>query len=708
MRVSVNWLKEFVEIPLDPRELKRTLRNIGLGVESIASANGDCVLDLEVTTNRPDCLSHYGVARELSTACRVPLKKIELTLKESSAPAAEAASIDLQSPELCARYCARVLRNVEVKPSPDWLIARLASIGARPINNVADATNYVLMELGHPLHAFDLERLHQHRIIVRRARPGEKLRTLDGVDRTLNQENLVIADAGRPVALAGVMGGTDSEITSATTSVLIESAWFDPLSIRRTAKSQGMHTEASHRFERGADIGIAPLALDRAAALIKELAGGEFLRGVIDVYPRPRRRETMTLRRAEIRRILGAEVLWEDVERILRSLGFAVARRGPEAWSVTPPSFRLDVTREVDLIEEVARHYGYDRLPSRLVPAPPHVERDLTREKELALAWSLTGLGYREIVTTSMTDPAEGAQFSGAAPVLIENPVSEDAAALRTSAAPSMLRALRWNLDRGTEDLHFFEMGKVYEAQTEGSPAERRVLMLGLAGHRRPGTVHETARELDFFDLKGDVETLLKVFGTRGLDFAVAGQPRQPGAGMEVVSGEANSAETKAPQYTETGGGAEYRCGSRLLAAFGALAEILRERYELRRPVWLAEIDLDYLLEFPLKSKSFQPFSKFPSVKRDFSLVAPSSVSYGDIARAIRETRIPELRSFTPADRFHGRSLGPNDYSLLLRVTFESLDHTLTGGEITQASEKLLEALAPLSIRLRGQPAGEQ
>ncbi len=291
MKLSYRWLKEFVDIPTDPRDLKSKLTDLGLGVESVSPFDEDWILDVEVTTNRPDCLSHYGVAREVATAYHTPLRKLEVILKEASSPVSGSISIEVANPELCARYCGRVLRKVEVRPSPEWLVRRLEAMGQRSINNIADATNYVLLELGHPLHAFDLERLSQHKILVRRAKAGEGLRTLDGINRELNSPDLVIADAERPVALAGIMGGEDSAITENTHSVLLESAWFDPVTIRHTAKAQGMHTEASHRFERGADIEMAPLALDRCAQLIQQLAGGEILRGMLDVYPRPLKRE---------------------------------------------------------------------------------------------------------------------------------------------------------------------------------------------------------------------------------------------------------------------------------------------------------------------------------------------------------------------------------------------------------------------------------
>src|SRR5437773_11787050 len=361
MRISLNWLREFVKIAAEPDKLKNDLKGLGLGVESVSAAGDDWIFDLEITTNRPDCLSHYGVAHELSTLYRTPLKRLDVRAIDSGASAESEVSIEIQDPDLCARYCGRVIRNVEVKPSPEWLKNRLEIVGVRAINNVADVTNYVLMELGYPLHAFDLARVRDKKIIVRRARAGERLRTLDGVDRALTADNLVIADGRRPVALAGVMGGEASEISSSTRSVLLESAWFDPVSIRRTSKAHAMHTEASHRFERGADIEMAPVALDRAAGLIAKLAGGEVLRGRVDVYPAPRRPRAIPLRSSEILRLLGADVPAKDVGRILSALGFQVAetksskskvesRRSKAAfdsrhstfdssWKVTPPSW---------------------------------------------------------------------------------------------------------------------------------------------------------------------------------------------------------------------------------------------------------------------------------------------------------------------------------------------------------------------------------
>jgi phenylalanyl-tRNA synthetase beta chain len=695
MRVSLNWLREFVDIPLDPKDVKQSLTVLGLGVEWAAESDGDSVLEVEVASNRPDCLSHYGMARELSTWYRKPLKRLEYTLKESRKRAANEVSIEIVDADLCARYCGRVVHNVQVRPSPAWLMKRLEAVGLRPINNVADVTNYVLMELGHPLHAFDLDLLRERRIIVRRGRPGELLRTLDGANRTLTSENLVIADAERPVGLAGVMGGQDSEISSHTRSVLVESAWFDPLSIRRTAKSLALHTEASHRFERGADIEMVPVALDRTAALMAELAEGEILAGVVDVYPHPKPVPYLTLRRAEVVRVLGTEISWEDVERILRSLGFQVERRGTDGWRVTLPSFRLDVTRPVDLVEEVARHYGYDRLPSRLRPAPPRAGRDAVRNKELAISSLLVSLGYRETITSPLVDPNENGRFTAAPPVILANPPSQEASALRSTPVPSMLQAIRWNLDRDQKDVRLFEMGKTYTSHPRGLPEERRVLAMGASGYRRLATVHESAKERelfglegeprDFFDLKGELEALLGVFDIRGLRFDSVSYPYyEPG-----LAGQFLAADT-------------VPSGERRLVLFGRLSSERAGEYKLRQASWLAEIDLECLMSFPLRSMQFQVYSKFPAVERDFSLKVPDEVTYRQIEQAVAGLELPEVASVRPVDLFHGGPVPAGKYSLLLRVTLQSQTHTLTSDEVKAAGKRILGVLEPLNVTLRG------
>jgi len=694
MKVSLNWLKEFIlPGPLPDRmlsgdvaELKERLPMLGLGVESVSplglpGGQFDWIFDLEVTTNRPDCLSHLGVARELAASFGSALRPLASTVSEASKRAIAAVSIEIIDPAGCARYCGRVIEGVRVGPSPDWLARRLEAVGVRAINNIADVTNYLLMELGHPLHAFDLERLHGRKIIVRRARAAERLRTLDGIDRTLVADDLVIADAERAVALAGVMGGEDSEISSSTRAVMLESAWFEPVGVRRTAKRHGLHTEASHRFERGADVEMARQAIDRAAVLIVELAGGQVLDGVVDVYPGRHARPQITLRPEEIQRILGAGISDGEVSRILRALGFEVERNSDGSWRATPPSYRVDVSREVDLIEEIARLYGYGRLPARVRPAPPSSQRDVRREKEHVLGAALTGLGYREIIAPTMVDPGENARFTSEEPVPLLNPLTHDASAMRSTAVPGMLRALRWNLDRGQNDLRFFEFGKVYTTSRrtdEGLPAERRVLTLGASGAGRPPRVDEKTRALDFFDLKGDLEVLFARFELGGLGFAASGYP-----------------------YHEAGVGGGFGVGTIELARFGQVSHAVMGEYKLRQPVYIAEIDLDQLLAFPLRHLAFRPFSKFPVLERDLSLVVPASVSYGQIAETLGGLGVEELQEFRPVDRFEGGPLPPGHYSLLLRINLQSPERTLTSEEADAIRHKMIEALKPLGVRLR-------
>src|SRR5579863_1085769 len=378
MKVLYNWLKEFVELTVPPEELRTRLSLSGTAVEAVDQTAAGPLLDAELTSNRADCLGHYGIAREAAVLYGLPLKRVDPHPRESSDQAATVARVQIDAPELCGRYTARVLRGVKVGPSPDWLRQRLEALGHASINNVVDATNYVMLELGHPLHAFDLDLLAEKRIVVRRARAGEKMRTLDGIERSLTSEMCVVADATRAVAIAGVMGGGDSEIRSSSRNILLESAWFDPVSIRRTSKALALRTEASMRFERGADMEMAETASRRCAALIQQIGGGELLVGVVDVYPGRAEAPLIELTRKEFLRVMGADVPDKEIEAILVGLGFAPARsdaaRGAAgssaaAWKCRHPSWRCDVAREVDLIEEVARIYGLDKFPSRLPSA---------------------------------------------------------------------------------------------------------------------------------------------------------------------------------------------------------------------------------------------------------------------------------------------------------------------------------------------------
>src|SRR5271154_3477915 len=521
MKVVYNWLKEFVDVTASPADLRARLSLAGVAVDSIEETAAGPVLDAEVTANRPDCLGHLGIAREVAAIYRLPLKPLHPKLKESAEKAADATRVEIAAPDLCGRFTARVLRGVKVQPSPDWLQQGLEAIGEKSINNVVDVTNYVMFELGHPLHAFDFDKLQEHRIVVRRAKPAEKIRTLDGVERTLTKDMCVIADAARAVSIGGVMGGAETEIGFSTRNVLIECAWFDPIAIRRTSKALGLRSEASYRFERGADLEMAEIASRRAAELIQQVAGGEILAGVVDVYPRREFPLKIELSRSELLRVMGSDVPDRDIEEILTALGFRPVRvdaTGADSrlgvWRCEQPSWRRDVTRGIDLVEEVARHYGFEKFPPRLPPAKQPAHRLPHADAQDRLRERLIGLGYQEIVEIPLVDPKRDALFrpEGVAPAVIGNPLAEDASVMRSTGIVSMLGALEWNLNHGQRNLRLFEIGKTYELR-EGAPVETSVLTLGATGLARDKTIHEPAREFSFADLKGDLDRVGELAG---------------------------------------------------------------------------------------------------------------------------------------------------------------------------------------------------
>jgi len=679
MKIVLDWLKEFVEVRVAVDKLRHDLTMCGVTVETLSEVGGATLLDLDITTNRPDLLSHVGVAREVGVLYDTPLKKISPRVREAAEAASSLARVDIEDPDLCHRYVAMVFRNLQIKAAPDRIRKRLEACGIASINNVVDVTNYVLLELGHPTHAFDLDTLAERRIIVRRARPGEKITTLDGVERTLKPHHLVIADATRAVALAGVMGGADTEISLRTRHVLLESAWFDPLTTRRTTKELGLRTEASHRFERGMDPEIALVAARRCAELIVEVAGGEVLGGAIDVYPRRWQAPKLTLRRSEILRVLGADVPDEAIERILRGLGFNVAGAGRDAWRVTAPPWRRDVTREVDLLEELARHYGYDKFPAHLPATRAAVVRQPHAEKEADLRRRLEALGYDEAISFSLVRPEDIRLFSPVEPIRLVNPLSEENSVLRTSGLVSMAQTLARNLNRGERDVRFYEIGKAYGIE-KGQRFERRVLTLGASGRLRENSLHESTRELNLFDLKGAVEAVLGPYELAPIRF----EPLNDTSAFDPVLSAAAWA------------------GKDGFAVLGQLSKGVAAAFKLRQPVWLAEVELEALYAQPLRGRRYQPLSRFPAVERDFSLLLEDGVSFGALRAAIERLQIPEIIRIVPVDRYRGAPVPAGRYSLLVRVTFQSAEQTLTDAQVNAFAERIVRTLeSELNARLR-------
>jgi phenylalanyl-tRNA synthetase beta chain len=686
MKVVYNWLKEFVDVSASPADLRARLSLAGVAVDSIAETAAGPVLDAEVTANRPDCLGHLGIAREVAAIYRLPLKPLHLKLKESTEKAGDATRVEIAAPDLCGRFTARVLRGVKVQPSPDWLRQGLEAMGEKSINNVVDVTNYVMFELGHPLHAFDFDKLQEHRVVVRRAKPGEKIRTLDGAERTLTKDMCVIADASRTVSIGGVMGGAETEISFGTRNVLIECAWFDPISIRRTSKALGLRSEASYRFERGADPEMAELASRRAAELIQQVASGDLLAGVVDVYPHRAPQRKIELSRQELLRVMGADVPDRDIEAILSALGFHPVRvdmnRGSDGsitavWECRQGSWRQDVTRGIDLVEEVTRHYGYDKFPACLPPAKlpayrlPHAEaQDRLRERIVAL-------GYQEIVEIPIVDTQRNELFrpEKLAPALIGNPLAEDASVMRSTGTVSMLRAMEWNLNHGQRNLRLFEIGKTYELR-DGEPVETQVLTLGATGMAQEKTIYEAAREFSFADLKGDLDRIGVLTG------AFAWQSGGPDwlAGSRAAQISLASQSSAAANF----------------GVAGQLARRIADMYKFRQDVFVAELKLEPLVagaEAADAARRFKSLPRFPAVERDFSLVLADGVTFAQVAQTIRSLRIDQVETIEAADLFRGGQVPVGKFSLMIRVKFQSVEATFADAQLNDYSARIVAAL---------------
>jgi phenylalanyl-tRNA synthetase beta chain len=709
MKVVYNWLKQFVDVTASPADLRARLSLAGIAVDAIEETAAGPVLDAEVTANRPDCLGHLGIAREVAAIYRLPLKPLHPQLKESSDRAVDATRAEIAAPELCGRFTARVLRGVKVQPSPDWLRQGLAAIGEKSINNVVDVTNYVMFELGHPLHAYDFDKLNEKRIVVRRGQPGEKIRTLDGTERTLTKDMVVIADATRAIGIGGVMGGADTEISFSTRNILLECAWFDPIAVRRASKALGLRSEASYRFERGADPEMAERASRRAAELIQQIGGGEILAGVVDIYAHREPEKKIELSRKELLRVMGADVADRDIEAILSALGFHPVRvdanRGSEGslaaiWQCRQVSWRQDVTRSIDLIEEVARHYGYDKFPARLPPAKRPAQRLPHAEAQDRLRESIVALGYQEIVEIPIVDTERNELFrpENVAPAIIGNPLAEDAAVMRSTGIVSMVRALEWNLNHGQRNLRLFEIGKTYELR-DGEPVETPVLTIGATGLRREKTIYEPAREYSFADLKGDLDTIGALAG--GLDW-------QSGELLWLTASRAAKFSLRSQRgfWSVTAGAKPgptpdvdlrtRQIPGPNIGSAGQLARRIAEQLKLRQDVFVAELQLQPLLtgiEAADAARRFQPLPRFPAVERDFSLVLADGVTFAQVQQAIRALNIPEVESIEAADLFRGGQIPAGKFSLMIRVKFQSAEATFTDAPLNDFSARIVAAL---------------
>jgi phenylalanyl-tRNA synthetase beta chain len=652
----------------------------------------DAILEIEITPNRPDALSVVGVAREVAALTGAPFRFPQVAVKEGEPEAAALATVEIEAADLCPRFCARVITGLTVRPSPPWLAQRLRAVGLRPINNLVDVTNYVMWELGQPLHAFDYDRVGGRKIVVRRARPGERITTLDGQVRALGPDMAMVCDAERALGVGGVMGGADSEVTGRTTSVLLEAAYWDPAGIRRTSRALGLHTDAAYRFERGGDIDGLRAALDRAAQLMADLGGGVVARGVLDVYPEPRPRPRIVLRLARVERVIGVCPPRDEVVGILQRLGFAVGDSGTDL-EVVVPSFRRDIAQEDDLVEEIIRAWGYDKIPVTL--ARGGKLRPVTRPRGLtvsrAVSRALNAAGLAECVTYAFVDP-DRLRVMGweddAALVTLQNPLSRERSVLRPSLMAGLLEVLALNANRGNPDARVFEIGHIFaprRAEDVDRPVHEELWAgIALTGLRERRSWSASRDHADVFDAKGLGELVLTAAGAPGSSVT------RWAAGTE-------------PRYLEEGRAAGLAVDGRAVGWFGELARGVRDALDLPAPVFVAELSLTALGAVPQAVPHYQALPRFPAVQRDLAIVVPAGVLAGDVEAHLRAMRVPLLTRILLFDVYQGDQVGQGRRSLAFSLTYQAPDRTLTDREVNDLHATIVaEIRARFGAEIRG------
>jgi phenylalanyl-tRNA synthetase beta chain len=686
VKVLLSWIRDFVDVRATPEQIGERMSRRGFALEGIERVRDDAVLDFEVHANRPDCLSIRGMAREIATAYGLPLQAIAVDAKASAGSKVEPIDlpVTIQDPDLCRRYVAAIA-DVTIGPSPAWMQQRLIACGVRPISNVVDITNYVLLELGQPMHAFDLEKLRGPAIVVRRARPGETLTTLDGKPRTLDGDMLVIADAEQASAIGGVMGGADSEVSKQTRQIVFESAWFKPQSVRATSRRLGLRTEASYRFERGADLGATAEAMARAVFLLESTGAGRARGTMIDCYPVPYEERHLVVNEGSIRRILGMDVPDAETERILLSLGFGVSTLGgwhaaaPEAatsmgqaghsWQVTIPSWRVDILRPVDIIEEVGRLYGFEHLPSTFpaVEQPP-LPSDARVARDLRVRHALLGMGFSEAITFAFIEGTAAVPFvEDDTPIALANPLSEKFMTLRPRLLPGLVDAVSHNRRHGRRDVRLFEIGTRFSRRGETRAAAAVWTGLATPEHWSGGQ-----REVDFFDIKGVAEQLCAL---NGLTAEVA-----PVAASFLVEGRS----------------AELTVDGERIGVIGQLSPSIAESRELPGAdgIYVLEFDLDALTaRAPQGTRFARPLPRHPSVVRDVSILVDNSLSADSVRGTIRAASPATLSDVREFDRYQGKGIPEGKISLSLRLTFQAPDRTLTDTEVNAAMDAIVGAL---------------
>ena len=706
MRIHTKWLRSYLpELSVSDAQLAEDLTLRGIAVEGIYSlGDSGSLYEMDITTNRVDAMNHYGIAREAAAIYGVQLKALDVALPErrldGQPPSTHPFSVRIEAEDACGRFTARVLRGISIGDSRDWfpgaeVSTYFALLEQKQISNAVDATNFVWLAMGQPTHAFDLDKI-EGGIIVRRARKGERLKTLDGIERPLDPEDLVVADHTKPLALAGVMGGWDSMITPATTNVLVEAAWFEPMAVRRTARRHGLHTDASHRFERGADFNAASVASALVSRILLGNGGG--LEGeLVDVRVptwenRTAQRPPVALSLSEVHRHLGATLDEEgitaaSVEKILTGLGCSLSRSSPQAtsWQVVLPSWRLDLEREIDLIEEVARVYGYNRFANTLPAFGAGVKALPWAEAEADVRRTLLASGFHEAITSTFCSAAEAAPTAPLPGQVIPlgNPLSEEAGVMRPSLVPGLLGAVAGNLHRDVSDVRLFELGTVFSGTTD-KVDERPALGFVAVGALPEQSALHASRSIEFHDIKGVVEQLLARFQTRSDYF-----DRFPSeAGIT-------------PAWLHPYRAARVVADGLTVGWFGQLHPAEAASRKLRDAVLIGEVYLDRLYNLPLSKPAARDVSRFQPVRRDFSLILDQSIEWDRIDQALAQLEIPELVEWRVREVFHDARLGAHEYSLLLGTTFQATDRTLREEELQAFQSQVVEAVSRAGARLR-------
>lgn len=690
MKISYNWLREFVATGLAPSEVTARLTMVGLAVDSVEQIGDDYVFDVEVASNRPDCLSHIGVARELAVILRTNLQLPFVNKSRVVGSSSDLISVRIDDVDLCPRYSARVVRNVKVGPSPDWLVARLASIGQRSINNIADITNYVMHEVGKPIHAFDLSQITDAQIIVRRARSDESIITLDGVVRRLDREMLVIADSMRAVAIGGVMGAENSEISVDTKDVLIESALFQTESIWRTAGRLGLQSEAAYRFSRGVDPEVCLAVIDRAFDLMCEIAGGTADNDAVDVYPNRKSPAQVSLRQERIEQITALRVDEAESERILLDLGFLPRENSAINQRVRDylvPSWRFDVHREEDLVEEIARHVGYEKIATHL-PASTTIGAYQKHEgRRRAIRQSLNGAGFSEAINLSFSDSSHdnlfdllpGLKTEGQHQFLtLVNPIAEGFDRMRPTLLSGLLNAVRTNLNHGIRDVRLFEIGRIFvkdqgELQESKLPQERESLgLIATRPHVKAGSTSGSGDkgELNFYDVKGALEAIAEAINIAPFEFTPA-----------------------TVRHLRSGQSAIVLLEGRPIGSLGRLSHEIADAFRFKQPTFIAELDLSLIEEASQTPVRYQPLARFPSVLRDASLLIDRQIKLSDVMAFVRTLNADYLAEVSFVGVYEGSGVADDKRSLTLKFEYRSPDRTLHDEEADEAHSKIMNML---------------